>query len=156
MPKVDGAKTKSARKKRIALYGIGIALALFAMLAPTIFYRAPTAELQVGNHKVSLEIAETDATRTKGLGGRKSLAADKGMLFVFTEAGKQCFWMKGMRFPLDMVFVSHTKQVVHIESNVSPRTYPKSFCADDTQYVIELNAGRAKALGLHSGQTLSF
>jgi len=145
-----------AKHRRILLYVMGIALALLAVVAPTIFYQAPTAELAAGGHRLSLQIANTDAAREKGLSGRKSLAADKGMIFVFDKAGKRCLWMKGMRFPLDMVFVSHGKQVVRIQPNVSPKTYPERFCADSTQYVIELPAGTAKNLGLRQGQTLSF
>lgn len=146
----------AARHRKAGLYTVGVILALLAVLGPTIFYRAPTAELTAGGHKISLQIANTDAAREKGLGGRQTLPADKGMIFVFSQAGKQCFWMKDMRFPLDMVFVSHAKQVVRIQPDVSPKTYPKSFCAERTQYVIELNAGNAKALGIHTGQKLNF
>src|SRR3546814_5390602 len=54
----------------------------------------PVATLTIGHHKVNAEIAATDATREHGLMGRKALAPDHGMLFVFDQAAAQCFWMK--------------------------------------------------------------
>lgn len=155
-PRADAAKTKWAPSKRLLLYALGVLLAVFAVLAPTLFYQPPTARLQVNGHTLSLEIAESDAARERGLGGRKNLAENKGMVFIFDKASRQCFWMKGMEFPLDMVFMNAQRQITTIRSDISPKTYPKNYCADDTKYVIELNAGEAARLGLHPGQTLSF
>jgi uncharacterized membrane protein (UPF0127 family) len=157
MPAADDAKTKSAPKKRSWLWVVGIVLAVAALLLPIIFYKPPAAELQVGSRTVALEIASTDAAREKGLGGRAAMANDHGMLFVFAQPNVACFWMKGMHFPLDMVWLDDGKKVVSIAKGVSPRTYPKSFCpSSPAQYVIELNAGQTAKLGVHTGQTLRF
>lgn len=155
-PKADAAKTKLVPSKRLLLYVLGVLLAVFAVLAPTLFYQPPTARLQVGGHTLSLEIAKSDAARERGLGGRKSMPGNKGMVFIFDSAARQCFWMKGMEFPLDMVFMNAHRQITAIHPNISPKTYPKNYCADNTKYVIELNAGEAARLHLHQGQTLSF
>jgi uncharacterized membrane protein (UPF0127 family) len=129
---------------------------VFAVLAPTLFYQPATARLRVRGKTVALEIANTDAERAKGLGGRRSLAPDKGMIFVFAKPGRQCFWMKDMYFSLDMVFINHAKRVVRIQPDILPKTYPKSFCADSTQYVVELGATQAEKLGVRTGQKLNF
>ncbi|MEK7152525.1 MAG: DUF192 domain-containing protein [Patescibacteria group bacterium] len=92
----------------------------------------------------------------KGLGGRLSMPRNQGMLFVFDTEKKQCFWMKDMRFSLDIIWVNAQKRIVHIEHGVSPKTYPKIFCHEITKYVIELNAGEAARADLHSGQVLNF
>lgn len=144
------------KRQRLLFSGLLILLALFALLSPSLFFKPPTADLNVGGQKLSLDIASTDAARQQGLSDRNSLPADRGMLFVFSQPGKQCFWMKDMRFSLDMVFLNSKKQIVHIEPNIAPNTYPKNYCADSAQYVIELNAGVAAKLQLHTGQTLSF
>lgn len=99
----------------------------------------------------------TPAAQTRGLGGRKSLPVNEGMLFVFAHPGQQCFWMKDMHFPLDIIWLNGSKQVVFIKSNLSPKTYPETFCPPNSaQYVIELNAGQAQKARLHTGETLNF
>lgn len=105
---------------------------------------------------LDLEIATTDLQHKKGLSDRPSLAYNSGMLFVFERQGRQCFWMKDMRFDLDMIWLDSQKKIVKIERDVSPSTYPTSFCADSAQYVVELNGGMAQNLGLVNGQQLQF
>lgn len=114
--------------------------------------------LQVDGHKFSLEVAATTQAQTQGLGNRTSMPANHGMLFAFSGIPHvQCFWMRDMEYPLDIIWLSTDKQVTHIEQNVSPDTYPRSFCpSEPAQYVIELNAGTAKSAGIHVGQTLNF
>lgn len=81
------------------------------------------------------EYAITDQAREKGLSDRNNLGKNKVMVFVFDRPAQQCFWMKDMRFPLDMVFVDSSKIIKRIDSNVAPNTYPSSYCSDDTQFV---------------------
>lgn len=105
----------------------------------------------------TLEIADDDAKRIKGLSGRESMAEDRGMLFVSDTVEKQCFWMRDMQFSLDMIWVDESKRITQIEENITPETYPQQYCSPDKdKYVIELNAGQSKALGLKTGQTLVF
>lgn len=146
---------KYTSKQRVIFACLAL-LGVFALLSPLIFYHPATGELNENGQKVSLEIVSTEAARQKGLSGRTSLAQNKGMIFVFDRAGHQCLWMKDMQFSLDMVFVNDHKQIIQIEPNVSPQTYPKSFCAADTRYVLELHDGEAAKLDLHTGQTLHF
>jgi uncharacterized membrane protein (UPF0127 family) len=116
-----------------------------------------TATLETGGRSFLLDVANTPASREQGLGGRQALAASQGLLFVFGGSDSECFWMKGMRFPLDIIWLSNSKKVAYIESNVEPATYPKQFCpAVPTAYGIELNAGTAQAAGIQLGQTLKF
>lgn len=114
--------------------------------------------LVVSSHCVaSLEIVDDDKSRALGLSGREYLASGSGMLFVFDSPDRQCFWMKDMKFPLDIVWLNSDKQVVYLQENVSPDSYPHNFCSDDlAQYVIELNAGQAREFGITLGQTLEF
>ena len=78
------------------------------------------------------------------------------MLFVFAKPSVQCFWMKDMQFPIDIIWLDSTKKVTHIETNVDPMTYPKQYCGDDTtKYVIELRAGEAAAAQIAVARTLN-
>jgi hypothetical protein len=104
-----------------------------------------------------LILAQTQEQHQKGLGDRDSLPKNQGMLFRFERPGIQCFWMKEMRFPIDIIWINANKQIVDIKENVLPNTYPESFCSDQlTQYVLEVNANYSKELGLKVNQQLSF
>jgi uncharacterized membrane protein (UPF0127 family) len=113
--------------------------------------------LHAGKYSYHLIVAKTTAQQTKGLGDRNSLPTNEGMLFLYPNSGERCFWMKDMRFPLDMIWTDSHKKVVALEQNVSPQTYPETFCSKTpAQYVIELNAGQVSLAGIRAGQTLSF
>ncbi len=119
--------------------------------------RAPEAgQLQIKGQIFNYEAADTPGAQEKGLGGRDYLPFDRAMLFRFPSPGRQCFWMKDMRFNLDIIWLSSSKKVVHIEPNLSPNTYPQSYCAGDTQYVVEVNANNSQELGLHEGDIIRF
>lgn len=103
-----------------------------------------------------LEIANTDQARVNGLSKRESLPANSGMLFVFEDTAEQCIWMKDMRFALDIIWTNEAKRIIKIEQNVSPGTYPKNFCSDETKYVLEFSSGFAGQYGLKPGDELKF
>jgi uncharacterized membrane protein (UPF0127 family) len=115
-------------------------------------------KLHAAGHTYRLEIAATEMQQEKGLGDRDSIPTDRGMLFTYTAPGRYCYWMKDMRFPLDIIWFDAQKRVVKIEQNLQPNTYPKTYCPADknVQYVIELNAGQAAELQLQLGQQLKF
>ena len=102
-----------------------------------------------------LEVAETDRDREQGLSGRANLGADTGMIFVFDEPDQYGFWMKDMKFPIDILWLDRDKKIVTILESVSPNSYPKVFQpTEEAMYVIELEASKSRALGLTEGVTL--
>jgi len=117
--------------------------------------------MDINGHEISLEISDAAETRERGLSGRDSLAVDNGMLFVFPEAGNYGFWMKGMRFPIDIVWIAYDT-VVGWEADVDPQIgvpdaslavyYPPS----PADRVLELPGGRAAALDIALGTKISF
>lgn len=76
-----------------------------------------TQQLKIGNNKINIEIADDAGSRQRGLGGRESLATNSGMLFVYPDEDKRVFWMKGVKFPLDFVWIKDNT-VVDIIKNV--------------------------------------
>jgi uncharacterized protein len=139
-----------------------VLIAVFAVLALAtwaVFIRSNNSgvTLRVGDERFALQVANTEREREQGLGGRNSLARNAGMLFSFPDSGAHCFWMKDMKFPLDMVWLNSDKQVVHIAQNVSPQTYPHTFCSSTpARYVVELNAGMVSSVDIHEGGKLHF
>ncbi len=104
---------------------------------------------------VSLEVADTDETRIMGLSGRERMSENFGMLFVFPQPGKQCIWMKDMKFDLDIIWLNSDKKITAIEEGIRPESYPDAFCpSDDSKYVIELNSGVSSRVGLQIGQKI--
>jgi len=103
---------------------------------------------------IQLEVAQTQSALIRGLSGRTQMARDQGMLFIFPDTDRQCIWMKEMHFNLDIIWLSPDKRVQHIEKDVSPDTFPESFCVPGSKYVIEVNAGITDAGGIQVGQSL--
>lgn len=114
-----------------------------------------TADGSMYGYKVLL--SDTSELRTKGLSGRPSLGTDEVMLFVFEREGRNFFWMKDMLFPIDIIWADTDRRIIHIEKNVSPETFPKSFGPDDnSKYVLEFKAGTADSVGMKIGDRISF
>ena len=110
-----------------------------------------------------VELAITSPERQQGLSDRPALAPGSGMLFIFEAEQGLSFWMKNMHFPLDMVWIGAGCTVVDISRDV-PAPLPGTKNSDlptyspegDAQYVLEINAGEAQALGLGPGAPVSF
>lgn len=106
---------------------------------------------------VQLEETSSESERVLGLSGRRSMDRNQGMLFDFARPAEYCMWMKDMHFALDMLWLDERQEIVYMIENVTPDTYPKSFCGPKSaQYVVEVNSGIVKAADLHVGQRLRF
>ena len=107
-------------------------------------------------------MADTFALRALGLGGRDSLPPNRAMWFVFDDAAPRNFWMRGMRFPLDIVWVSDGYVVTGVAERVphpAPGTpsgqLPNYSSIVPVRYVLEINAGLADELGIVPGSRVS-
>ncbi len=111
----------------------------------------------IGSHSYSLEIANTEAKREKGLGDRLSLGGSQGMLFVFDTPGKYGFWMKDTYIPLDMIWLDQNGVVVYVKKNALPESFPQVFQPEkNSTYVIELNSGKIDAENVKIGDKIFF
>lgn len=110
-------------------------------------------------HAVVAELAVTETQRQQGLMFREELKEDQAMLFIFEVEGIYSFWMKNMKFALDILWLDKDKRIVHIEREVPP--CPQDPCPSYTplqaaQYVVELKSGWAKRHGLRLYDRLEF
>jgi hypothetical protein len=110
------------------------------------------AVLTAGSHRYFLQLALTSAQQARGLGYRARLPVSSGMLFVFPLSGTRCFWMKGMRFALDIIWLSPSDEVVTVHRDLLPKD-PSIYCAV-SQDVVELDAGQAHAAGIDVGRVV--
>src|SRR5436309_10964439 len=69
---------------------------------------------------IIVEVASDDATREQGLMYRDHMAEDRGMIFLFPQAGEYPFWMKNTFIPLDMLWIDSDHRIVHIAHDVPP------------------------------------
>lgn len=142
----------------LVLFG-GFALILVALV---IAYMAstfkPTTEVRLNAGVYHLQLADTEASREKGLSGVEKLAPDGGLLMQFDKDYQWGIWMKDMNIPLDIIWLDSAKNVVYIKENVSPDLgtdvimQPKK----PSRYVIELSAGSVAAAGIRIGQQADF
>ena len=63
----------------------------------------------------------------QGLSGKSQLAQDQGMLFVFAQPGKYYFWMKGMNFSIDIIWIGEDMKVIYIKKDARPELYPETY-----------------------------
>ena len=111
------------------------------------------SKIKIGGVHVAVQVMDTPKMRAQGLSGREKLSEREGMLFVFSEDDRHSFWMKDMRFPIDIVWLSQSGEVVDIQHSVSPDTYPTySFAPQKVaRYVLELSAGWTRRHGVGIG-----
>jgi len=115
-----------------------------------------SSTVTLDNKTFSVEVADTEADQERGLSGHTPLSDNQGMLFVFSNPDNYGFWMKGMTFPLDIIWFDQNFRVVHIEKNLSPRTYPKIYYpGTNSVYVLEINAGQTDILKTKIGDLMA-
>jgi uncharacterized protein len=115
------------------------AMTAAVILAPR---REYPATITLRGHTIKLEIADTAWERAQGLSDRPQLLANRGLLFVYPEAGYPSIWMKDMNFAIDILWLNDNWQIVHQERSVSPSTFPQTFKPKaPARYVLELRGG---------------
>ena len=113
--------------------------------------------VQITGQNIKVELALTKEAQAQGLSGRKELVQGEGMLFVFAKPGRYPFWMKGVNFPIDIIWLGENMKIVHIKKDVQPETFPDRFVSEtDAKYVLEVNAGFAEKNNLKIGDSVLF
>ncbi len=105
-----------------------------------------------GPVKFTVALANTDETRRVGLMFRKTMPADEGMLFDFRKEQYASFWMKDTILPLDMLFIKADGTISTIAENAIPYSEEPVPSSEPVQAVLEINGGRARALGIAAGE----
>lgn len=114
-------------------------------------------DIQTGTDTVRyrVEYAVTPYERRQGLMNRQHMQDGFGMLFVFESSQQQAFWMKNTLIPLDMIFITHDHRVDSIIHDATPHSLTPRKSEGAVPYVLELNAGEAKAWGIKAGDTVT-
>ena len=111
-------------------------------------------KISAGMHQIDTQLAMTPAERQIGLMNRPSMPAHEGMLFVFEQPTKQCFWMKNTLLPLTAAFVADDGTIVNLE-DMKPQTLDAHCSTKEVRYVLEMNKGWFAKRGIKAGTKLS-
>ena len=108
-----------------------------------------------GSAAFTVEIADTPELRAEGLMHRPSMPRFSGMLFIFEPPpGPVSFWMENTLIPLDMLFIREDGVVGHIHHEAQPLDRTPIHGGDDVLYVLEINGGMARRLGIGPGSEM--
>ncbi len=138
---------------------VGLILGVGILLATSwYFYTYKKEDLRVikmAETELTVEVANNPLEWQRGLSGRPSLGADRGMLFAFDKPDRYGFWMKEMNFPLDIAWIDRNQKIIYMLSNVAPSSYPEIFYPDgEALFVLETNSGFFAKNKIEVGQTL--
>lgn len=146
-------------KKILVIIFIAVAAALItAWIKGAFSIATPTGvKVKIGGYEYSVEVVDTGPAMAQGLSDRDSLAPDHGMLFVFNPARSEVFWMHGMRFPIDIVWIANGRVtgVVHrapVPEGISTPMFNSPGIVD---YVLEVPADTALKNGIVAGSEVS-
>lgn len=148
------------RNKKIKIFFLVIAVILVAATAWIFFQNYSTGgnrkgEIVIGESDFNVEIVDTPEKLEKGLGNRRKICDNCGMLFDFSKSERHSFWMKGMKFGIDIIWIDGNK-IVHVEKNVPPE-YDKVMNPEvRSDKVLEIKGGTAERIGIKMGDVVEF
>ena len=115
----------------------------------------PVVPLRIGTRTFRVEVARSDEEQQRGLMFRTEMGADEGMIFLREPADYAAFWMRNTVIPLDIIFIGNDRRILNIQHGVpyDETPLPSSGVA---LAVLELNGGRAEALGIKPGDRVEW
>lgn len=114
------------------------------------------ALVRIGEGPLMLaDMADTAEEQRQGLSKRASLADNEGVIFIFDEPAYYSFWMKDMLFPIDIIWIGESRQVLGVSANIKPESFPQTFQPPTPSlYVIEVAAGWAERYRISVGDIM--
>lgn len=112
--------------------------------------------VRIGDVSLGIEVADNPISQARGLSGRDFLEDARGMLFLFNGRGARSFWMQGMKFPLDIIWISGD-EIVGISENLPQAGFGELEIyksPDSVDKVLEINAGLSEKYGFKIGDKI--
>ncbi len=111
--------------------------------------------VKINENKFKIEIVNSSEKLSKGLGERDGLCDKCGMLFEFSEKERHSFWMKEMRFNLDIIWIDGN-EIVYIAKNISHNSSETINPEVKADKVLEIKGGLADRIGIKAGDVIEF
>lgn len=105
-------------------------------------------------HFFTVEIADDPSEQRIGLMHRTQLGDAQGMIFVYKKPRQIGMWMKNTLISLDMLFLDRKGKILNVHEGAVPGALTSIRSAGPSIAVVEIAAGRAKALGIRAGDTV--
>ena len=115
--------------------------------------QAAEIELTAGMYRITAEVANTDASRERGLMHRREMADGHGMVFVFPSDESYCMWMQNTLIPLAVAFLDDKGAITNIEE-MQPQTRTPHCAKRPARYALEMNGGWFQRRGIAPGSPL--
>lgn len=138
---------------RIKLFA-AICLAAATVAVAQAPQRLRKIELQAGMHRVQAQLAVSEDERATGLMHVREMPQHEGMLFVFEQAGQQCFWMRNTLLPLSIAFLRDDGSIVNIAEMKALDDKTNHCSAEPVRFALEMNAGWFAKRGMKVGSKL--
>jgi len=116
-------------------------------------------KIEIGKTELKVQVRDTAQGRNQGLSGRESLEDDEGMLFVFPVVAKHGFWMKGMKFDLDFIWIKDDLVVETTKGVKAPKEGEKLVTIKPLMAIdkiLEVNSGWVSEMSVKIGDRLKF
>ena len=141
----------------VRLFAVVLVGLLVASAGPASAADPHTLEIasKTGVHTFSVEIADTDAARAKGLMFRKKLPEGQGMLFDFKQDQDVAFWMENTYISLDMIFIRGDGRILRVVENTTPMSTRQIPSGGPVRGVLEVIAGTAAKYGIKPGDLVA-
>jgi uncharacterized membrane protein (UPF0127 family) len=110
-------------------------------------------------HELETEVADTPEKLLFGLAFRETLPANSGMLYIFESTGQNHLWTKEYHFPVDVMWIDESHQIVGLKENVAPcreDDCPKYSSPEPVRYALQTEAGFIKREGITIGLELKY
>ena len=133
----------------------GVVFAQNYLKTKTLFPFKKNPTVTINGHKFQVTVARSQKEQEIGLSETKSLPQNQGMIFLFEKSAYYSFWMKNMKFPIDIIYINGD-QIVTIQNNVQPAKEQESpilyTSTEPSDKVLEINAGLTKQYDFKKGQ----
>lgn len=145
------------KKYRYVVFGSIIACVIvFLVVFSKNTTNKETLHVSIKDKSYTFQVARTAPAREKGLSGTDTILYD-GMIFIFPQSDLYSFWMKEMKYPIDILWVNENFEIVEMRENIYPGTYPEVFTpTQKALYVIEVRAGVAEKADIRVGDQIAF
>jgi uncharacterized membrane protein (UPF0127 family) len=109
--------------------------------------------LTAGMHVIQAEVAATPTQQMIGMMGRRSMGTNEGMLFVYEQPDRLCFWMRNTLIPLSIAFVADDGRIVHL-ADMKPLDETSHCSTEPVRFALEMNQGWFAKRGMKKGDRL--
>ena len=137
-------------RESLCLLALSLGFAGSALAQDAAQPRLAAVTLQAGMHNIRAELARTPLQTQTGMMFRQEMGANEGMLFVFDQPERRCFWMKNTLLPLSIAFIADDGTIVNL-ADMQPRSEQSHCAAQPVRFALEMNQGWFAKRGIKPG-----